>query len=143
MTEKELNNKATHSSAHDPIMITMIFLLVIGLAESLWGLHSYEGKADQVQTAYQIAKAKSYVTVSDVKHILNKASEADESDNEVSQTLNDLNGSTVVDNSNGHEYIVTISQHRFADDSFSLAPKLNGKSAIVNRQWLAQHKNRN
>ena len=55
--------------------------------------------------------------------------------------LKKMDGITVVDNKNGHEYLVkaTPSRGHFSNAQYQLVAKMNGKSAAINKTWFKDH----
>lgn len=57
--------------------------------------------------------------------------------------LRKLNNKVVVDNRDGREYIITINipddDDRDKDSTYSLAPRIGKKSAIINKTWEKRH----
>lgn len=90
---------------------------------------------EQTVQAYHKAKRAPYVTIGDVKTILKRANKA--GGKKAEYIVDKIDGTTVVDSSDGHEYVVNIENGRLWN--YHLTPKLNGKTASVNKVWLAQH----
>ena len=89
---------------------------------------------------YHTLQKKSYMTTTESKKLFNKATKYDTDGSE--EIIKDLDGKTVVDNANGHEYVVhTILKRNLNDhSSYYLTPKLKGNSVVINQAWLKKHK---
>lgn len=94
---------------------------------------------NSINTVYTKLKKKPYRTIDDVKTLINKTNNtgANTTDKKV---LNELNGTTVVDNANGHEYIIIIHYNKWSNSTYTLVPVANNKSASINKIWQKEHK---
>lgn len=94
---------------------------------------------NSINTVYTKLKKKPYRTIDDVKTLINKTNNtgANTTDKKV---LNELNGTTVVDNANGHEYIIIIHYNKWSNSTYTLVPVVNNKSASINKIWQKEHK---
>ena len=53
-----------------------------------------------------------------------------------------MDGTTIVDNQDGHEYLVNItpSHGKWSNAQYQLVAKLNDKNAVINKAWLKEHR---
>lgn len=121
------------------IILFVCFLIVIfgGLAIVFKEGENYNNSS--INTVYTKLKKKPYRTINDVKTLINKINNtgANTTDKRV---LNELDGTTVVDNTNGHEYIVLVHYNKWSNSTYTLVPVANNKSASINKIWQKEHK---
>lgn len=112
------------------ILIMLPFLRLHHLGEH------YDREVDrntaQNEAEYARLKKQDYITIKQFKHLLKKVQ-----DNGDSDILDELNSSKVVDDSDGHMYMVNI-RNSFGR-SYSLTPLQNGKQAMINPIWAKEH----
>lgn len=112
------------------ILITLPFLRLHHLGEH------YDREVDrntaQNEAEYARLKKQDYITIKQFKHLLKKVQ-----DNGDSDILDELNSSKVVNDSDGHMYMVNI-RNSFGR-SYSLTPLQNGKQAMINPIWAKEH----
>lgn len=130
----------------DALLIALLAVIIIGglLFYTNQSMHNLseqyhvaaERDTKSTQKTYCKAKQRNYITIDNVKKILRKANSAGTS--AAGDILNDLDGQTVVDNSDGHEYVVTITDEG-PRNGYRLTPKMNGKTAAINKTWLIKH----
>lgn len=120
------------------ITLVVCFLIVTfgGLAIVFKEGENYNNSS--INTVYTKLKKKPYRTINDVKTLINKINNtgANTTDKRV---LNELDGTTVVDNVNGHEYII-LTHYKEGDSTYTLVPVANNKSASINKIWQNEHK---
>lgn len=119
------------------VSIPTVLLLILGFV-------LYQNKSDEqtIQDMYISAKSQPYVTITNAKNIISRANKhGDLSLNHSNSIIDKLDGSTVVDNSNGHEYIITINNVANIGNNFEykLTPVMNNKNAMINKQWQKSH----
>lgn len=121
------------------ITLVVCFLIVTfgGLAIVFKEGENYNNSS--INTVYTKLKKKPYRTINDVKTLINKINNtgANTTDKRV---LNELDGTTVVDNVNGHEYIVLVHYNKWSNSTYTLVPLANNKSASINKIWQKEHK---
>lgn len=119
-------------------VLVVCFLIVIfgGLDIILKEGKNYNNNS--LNIVYTKLKKKPYRTINDVKNLINKTNNT--SINSTGEkVLKELDGTTVVDNSNGHEYIV-LTHYKEGDSTYTLVPVANNKSASINEIWQKEHK---
>lgn len=126
---------------HDLLELLIIMCLITGALAIIFLPCVYISNinTNSINIAYTKLEAKPYKTIDDVKTFINKVNNtgvnrADEN------TLHKLDGQTVVDNSNGHEYIVLVHYNKWSNSTYTLVPVANNKSASINKIWQKEHK---
>lgn len=82
-------------------------------------------------TQYNELRAKPYVTLQENKRIFNQANMPD---SYAINVIKKMDGTTVVNNKNGHEYLVNTLPR------YKLVTKINNKNAVINKAWLKEHR---
>lgn len=112
------------------LMITLPFLMLHHMSEQ------YDREVDrntaQNEAEYARLKKQDYITIKQFKHLFKKVQ-----DNGDSDIFDKLNSSKVVDDSDGHVYMVNI--RKSLGGSYSLTPLQNGKSSMINPVWAKEH----
>lgn len=121
------------------ITCVVCFLIVTfgGLAIIVKEGENYNNNS--INTVYTKLKKKPYRTINDVKNLINKTNNTGVNTTD-KKVLNELNGTTVVDNANGHEYIIIIHYNKWSNSTYTLVPVANNKSASINKIWQKEHK---
>lgn len=111
-----------------PIMLPFLMLHHLG--------EHYDREVDrntaQNEAEYAHLKKQDYITIKQFKHLFKKVQ-----DNGDSDIFDKLNSSKVVDDSDGHVYMVNI--RKSLGGSYSLTPLQNGKSSMINPVWAKEH----
>ena len=136
-----LNKSKKFNKIIGPFLVCLFGSIVIGcgLIANHQEAVASNRRIQHISNIYKKDKAKPYMTINNIKTITDKVNDADS--NQVDNVLNKLDNAIAVDNRDGHEYIVVI---HIGDntDSYTLTPKLNGKSAAINSLWQKEHQKR-
>lgn len=120
------------------IILFVCFLIAIFGGLFITSNQCENGNDNSINIVYTKLKKKPYRTITDVKTLINKINNT--SINSIGETvLKELDGTTVVDNSNGHEYIV-LTHYKEGDSTYTLVPVANNKFASINKTWQKEHK---
>lgn len=120
------------------IILFVCFLIVIFGGLFITSNQCENGNNDAINIVYTKLKKKPYRTITDMKTLINKINNT--SINSTGEkVLKELDGTTVVDNSNGHEYIV-LTHYKEGDSTYTLVPVANNKFASINKIWQKEHK---
>lgn len=112
------------------ILIMLPFLMLHHLGEHYD--HEVDRNTAQNEAEYARLKKQDYITIKQFKHLFEKVQ-----DNGDSDIFDKLNSSKVVDDSDGHVYMVNI--RKSLGGSYSLTPLQNGKQAMINPVWAKEH----
>lgn len=128
-------NEYTSGVSAKALSLAMILItLIIIVPCALFLVHNEQSDRNEANTAvsnWQNLEETSYVTTTKGKDIYNKLRAADATND----YFDKIDEKTVVDNSDGHEYLTNVNSH-----SYSIVPKMNGKNAAINKRWLMMHK---
>lgn len=136
-TSDNLTPNQSKASVGSIIGCVLIIIFAIGI--SIWALVYNDPEPATLMHQYNQLHKKPYITLQENKTLFNKANLAEEDGDAV---IKKMDGTIVVDNKDGHEYLVntTVSRDRRANAQYQLVPKTNGKSAVINKAWLKKHK---
>ncbi len=143
--KREISKKSKHAISStnpllllDPFAIGLVIAIVMGFV-AIGCLYSDHQKTTSIMMQYNDLRANPYVTLQENKKIFNQANIADGDANSI---IKKMDGTTVVDNKNGHEYLVNVTPSRssFSNAQYQLIAKTNGKNAVINKAWLKEHK---
>ena len=136
-TSDNLTPNQSKTSVGSIIGCALIIICAIGM--SIWALAYNDQEPASLMHQYNQLHKKPYITLQENKKLFNKANLAEENGDAV---IKKMDGTIVVDNKDGHEYLVntTISRDRRSNAQYQLVPKTNGKSAVINKAWLKKHK---
>ena len=108
----------------------LVIIFMCGGVLMAFSLHASNQHAKLLTAQYNELRAKPYITLQENKKIFNQTNIADGSTDNI---IKKMDGTTVVDNKNGHEYLVnTIPRYK-------LVAKMHGKNAVINKAWLKEH----
>lgn len=133
-----ISKNSSTSSSTNLFWIISAIICSIALCVSIWAIHDNNQHIVSLMAQYNELRTKPYVTLQENKKIFNQANMAD---GDADNIIEKMDGTTVVDNKNGHEYLVnaTPSHGSFGNAQYQLVAKMNGKSAAINKAWLKDH----
>ena len=120
------------------IILFVCFQIVIFGGFFITSNQRENGNNNSINIVYTKLKKKPYRTITDIKTLINIINNT--SINSTGEkVLKELDGTTVVDNSNGHEYII-LTHYKEGDSTYTLVPVANNKFASINKTWQKEHK---
>ena len=112
-----------------------LLVLLLGLYW-IWVVHVNNQQAVSLMAQYTELRAKPYITLQENKKIFNQANMAD---GDTDNIIKKMDGTTVVNNKNGHEYLVNTTLSKDSNSQYQLVAKINDKNAAINKAWLKEH----
>lgn len=106
-------------------MIGAGFLLVQG----------HQNSSNQMTEYSQLNDHQGYVGMKQAKDLFNRAVDSDNTN-----LIDKLDNSTVVDESNGHEYTAQVDGGGRAHYHIHFQPVINGLASVINPVWSKEHK---
>ena len=125
-----ISKNSSTSSSTNLFWIIGAIICSIALCGSIWAIHNNQHIESRMAQYNEFLQEN--------KKIFNQANMAD---GDADNVIEKMDGTTVVDNKNGHEYLVnaTPSRGRFSNAQYQLVAKMNGKNAAINKAWLKDH----
>lgn len=120
------------------IILVVCFLIAIFGGLFIISNQCENANNNSINIVYSKLEKKPYRTITDVKTLINKINNTS-INNTSEKILKELDGTTIVDNSNGHEYII-LTHYKEGDSTYTLVPVANNKSASINKIWQNEHK---
>lgn len=96
---------------------------------------SHQNSQRQMTEYSQLNNRQGYVGMKQAEDLFNRAVDSDNTN-----LIDKLDNSTVVDESNGHEYTAQVNGGGRAHYHIHFQPVINGSASVINSAWSKEHK---
>lgn len=133
---KRMNNARTVGNTTSSFYYITIIICLIGLfGADFFMFRSHQQSKEQMTEYSQLNDRQGYVGMKQAEDLFNRAVDSDNTD-----LIDKLDNSTVVDESNGHEYTAQVDGGGRAHYHIHFQPVINGSASVINPVWSKEHK---
>lgn len=129
------NTRTVGNPTHGLFAIAIITCLVCMFTAGFWLFQSDQQSKEQMTEYSRLNKHQGYVGMKQAEDLFNRAVDSDNTN-----LIDKLDNSTVVDESNGHEYTAQVNGGGRAHYHIHFQPVINGSASVINSTWLKEHK---
>lgn len=131
-----MNNTRTIVNTTSSFYYIAIIICLIGMIGAGFLLfQSHQNSSNQMTEYSQLNNRQGYVGMKQAEDLFNRAVDSDNTN-----LINKLDNSTVVDESNGHEYTAQVNGGGRAHYHIHFQPVVNGSASVINPAWSKEHK---
>lgn len=131
-----MNNTRTVGNPTNGLFTIAIITCLVGMfTAGFWLFQSDQQSKEQITEYSQLSKRQGYVGMKQAEDLFNRAVGSDNT-----ALIDKLDNSTVVDESNGHEYTAQVDGGGRAHYHIHFQPVINGSASVINSTWLKEHK---
>lgn len=131
-----MNNTRTIVNTTSGFYNIAIIICLIGMIGAGFLLfQSHQNSSNQITEYSHLNNRQGYVGMKQAEDLFNRAVDSDNTN-----LINKLDNSTVVDESNGHEYTAQVNGGGRAHYHIHFQPMVNGSASVINPAWSKEHK---
>lgn len=129
------NTRTVGNPTNGLFIIAIIACLVCMFTAGFWLFQSDQQSKEQMTEYSQLNDRQGYVGMKQAEDLFNRAVDSDNTN-----LIDKLDNSTVVDESNGHEYTAQVNGGGRARYHIHFQPMVNGSASVINPAWSKEHK---
>lgn len=131
-----MNNTRTIVNTTSSFYYIAVIICLIGMIGAGFLLfQSHQNSSNQMTEYSQLNNHQGYVSMKQAEDLFNRAVDSDNTN-----LIDKLDNSTVVDESNGHEYTAQVNGGGRARYHIHFQPMVNGSASVINPAWSKEHK---
>ena len=129
------NTRAVGNTTSSFYNIVIIICLIGMFGAGFLMFRSHQISQQQITEYSHLNNRQGYVGMKQAEDLFNRAVDSDNTN-----LIDKLDNSTVVDESNGHEYTAQVNGGGRARYHIHFQPMVNGSASVINPAWLKEHK---
>lgn len=131
-----MNNRRAFGNTTSSFYNIAIIICLIGMFGAGFLLvQGHQNSSNQMTEYSHLNNRQGYVGMKQAEDLFNRAVDSDNTN-----LIDKLDNSTVVDESNGHEYTAQVNGGGRARYHIHFQPMVNGSASVINPAWSKEHK---
>lgn len=129
------NARTVGNTTSDFYNIAIIICLIGMIGAGFLLVQGHQNSSNQMTEYSQLNDRQGYVGMKQAEDLFNRAVDSDNTN-----LIDKRDNSTVVDESNGHEYTAQVDGGGRAHYHIHFQPVINGSASVINPVWSKEHK---